>query len=357
MKDQAGNSGEKLFLERYSCPSAKSLNAVLYLFLLLLCQNNFLMGSGLNSYEKESIFFNLENNDTYPLDISGIWENTTIVPAYEYEGHVKRESSYKLTLNQIDDDIDGTFLTRIHMNSGVVQKHIRIKGTYKNGKIHLKTVGLIEEDCYTPGDVSALFDLEFTGEAKMQGQELVLEAEYDFASQKTFSTIGNMLVRGYGGSNLKGPVKINVRRTVSFEKNKQVAEPVVVRNSPVASSRDSIFSHILFKQSTSELLSTQDSLELIRLGNVLATYPDWKVVLSGYTENRGEWEKNLILSRERSAVIKDKLVKMKHISPDRIVVEGYGPLYPVADNRVVENRQLNRRVEIKIVPDFAENFH
>jgi phosphate transport system substrate-binding protein len=67
------------------------------------------------------------------------------------------------------------------------------------------------------------------------------------------------------------------------------------------------------------------------------------VVLLGFTDDVGDPQKNLDLSRQRAETVKDELIAVG-ISPR--VVEGFGKSKPVASNSTAEGRSRNRRVEV-----------
>ena len=67
--------------------------------------------------------------------------------------------------------------------------------------------------------------------------------------------------------------------------------------------------------------------------------------MKGHTDNVGPREKNLKLSQERVAAVKQYLVS-KGIEDYRLMTEAFGPDKPLVPNTTGENRQKNRRVEI-----------
>lgn len=75
---------------------------------------------------------------------------------------------------------------------------------------------------------------------------------------------------------------------------------------------------------------------------------DWKLKLSGHTDNVGSAEKNMILSEKRAKAVKNYLVK-KGVDPDQIITEWFGQERPIADNSTAKGRQKNRRVEMSIL--------
>lgn len=95
-------------------------------------------------------------------------------------------------------------------------------------------------------------------------------------------------------------------------------------------------------------LKPESYLELDRLFNFLNEYQEISVEISGHTDNVGSEEYNITLSQERANAVKDYLVS-KGIISNRIISRGYGESNPVGTNDTDEGRQLNRRVEFKIL--------
>jgi len=85
----------------------------------------------------------------------------------------------------------------------------------------------------------------------------------------------------------------------------------------------------------------QMSEALKKLGGV-------KVEVIGHTDNAGSRAGNLSLSQARAEAVKT-YVTSRGINGDLIAVSGEGPDRPVADNRTVEGRARNRRIEFKVV--------
>ncbi len=81
--------------------------------------------------------------------------------------------------------------------------------------------------------------------------------------------------------------------------------------------------------------------------NILLTNPDYKLIISGHTDDVGDDTRNLTLSTERAKACFDFFV-FKGISSSRLRYLGFGEFKPVADNRTAEGRELNRRVEFEV---------
>lgn len=80
----------------------------------------------------------------------------------------------------------------------------------------------------------------------------------------------------------------------------------------------------------------------------LARQPDIKVALQGHTDSRGADAYNLRLSDQRAKAVRDYLIS-SGIDAGRMTAAGFGETMPVADNATDEGRELNRRVELKVV--------
>lgn len=88
--------------------------------------------------------------------------------------------------------------------------------------------------------------------------------------------------------------------------------------------------------------------ELNRLVKLMKEQPRLVVEISGHTDSIGSDAYNLNLSRLRAKSVADYLIS-QGIEPHRLEVRGYGSKFPVATNETEEGRQLNRRVEFKVI--------
>jgi len=86
--------------------------------------------------------------------------------------------------------------------------------------------------------------------------------------------------------------------------------------------------------------------------------PQLNVGIEGHTDNQpiklSGWRSNWELSTARALSVLHYLAKERGISPDRLSAIGYGEYQPVASNDTREGRQLNRRVEIVILPQLTK---
>jgi outer membrane protein OmpA-like peptidoglycan-associated protein len=87
---------------------------------------------------------------------------------------------------------------------------------------------------------------------------------------------------------------------------------------------------------------------LDELAKLLTKKQEWKLKISGHTDNVGNDQSNMVLSKKRSEAIKAYL-EGKGVESSRIITLFFGESVPIASNDTEEGRQKNRRVELKIV--------
>jgi outer membrane protein OmpA-like peptidoglycan-associated protein len=97
----------------------------------------------------------------------------------------------------------------------------------------------------------------------------------------------------------------------------------------------------------SATLRPESQEQVDNIAAILVAYPKVKLKIGGYTDNIGDRQTNLQLSRERANTVVAELVR-RGISADRLTAEGYGEEYPVADNSVEAGRAENRRVAMRV---------
>ena len=92
-----------------------------------------------------------------------------------------------------------------------------------------------------------------------------------------------------------------------------------------------------------------DAVEMIK------AHPGKRILVAGHTDNVGDAASNLKLSNARAAALRDWLIEASGIPATQFAVQGYGDTRPMAGNDTPEGRARNRRVEITLVPDTANN--
>lgn len=116
---------------------------------------------------------------------------------------------------------------------------------------------------------------------------------------------------------------------------------------PIEAGQKMTLNSVFFEQSKSVIIDTSFP-ELDRIVKAMKENPTMEIMLEGHTDNQGDWNANLLLSKERVEEVQ-KYLATKGVNMKRIQVQGYGSTRPIASNNSEEKRRLNRRVEVTIV--------
>lgn len=116
--------------------------------------------------------------------------------------------------------------------------------------------------------------------------------------------------------------------------------------SPSAAPEPPSFAALLFLGGT-QSLADPNALQLDQIATALAEYPQWRVRLTGHTDNGRSASDRIALGQRRAEVVRDALIA-KGVSGEQILVDSKGDADPVASNDTREGRAQNRRVEILI---------
>jgi outer membrane protein OmpA-like peptidoglycan-associated protein len=98
----------------------------------------------------------------------------------------------------------------------------------------------------------------------------------------------------------------------------------------------------------SDRLTQEARLSVARVAGFLIALADRDALIEGHTDSSGAASHNLDLSRRRAESVRDALAEFG-VEKERLMAEGYGSLFPVADNSTAAGRERNRRVEIVIL--------
>ncbi|HSU27912.1 MAG TPA: OmpA family protein, partial [Chitinophagaceae bacterium] len=104
--------------------------------------------------------------------------------------------------------------------------------------------------------------------------------------------------------------------------------------------------HISFG-ATNAKLTTKSNASLDKIVTMMNENPGLSIKVEGHTDNVGDDDANMTLSKDRADAVKAYIVS-KGIPEDRIIAEGFGETTPIADNNTAAGRLKNRRIEIKV---------
>lgn len=88
---------------------------------------------------------------------------------------------------------------------------------------------------------------------------------------------------------------------------------------------------------------------LSQVAQTLADNPQSYIEVHGHTDSTGADDYNQALSERRAQAVVD-FMRSRGIIPQRLYWQGHGERRPVATNETAAGRQMNRRVEMRIVP-------
>lgn len=93
---------------------------------------------------------------------------------------------------------------------------------------------------------------------------------------------------------------------------------------------------------------------LDKIIDILSAYPENKINIEGNTDNvpihNAQFRDNWQLSTERALSVLEYVLSRTKLNPERISVIGNGEFNPVLPNDTDDNRALNRRVDIIVIP-------
>lgn len=104
-------------------------------------------------------------------------------------------------------------------------------------------------------------------------------------------------------------------------------------------------------------LSRKGKQALEEVTDILIQFKDRRFLIAGHTDDQPirskKFPSNWHLSAERAVSVLEFFID-QGFTPENLAAAGYGEHSPVAPNDSKENRALNRRIEIILVPDLSE---
>ncbi|MCY7360091.1 MAG: OmpA family protein, partial [Rudanella sp.] len=129
------------------------------------------------------------------------------------------------------------------------------------------------------------------------------------------------------------------------ETNRGLALPVVLE--PLSNTGKETLNNIFFELGRYDLVG-KSRPELNRLVDFLKANPTVSVEISGHTDDQGDANANLLLSKKRAQTVVAYLTEAG-IDAKRIRSTGFGKTRPLLPNITEENRRLNRRIEWRVL--------
>jgi chemotaxis protein MotB len=118
--------------------------------------------------------------------------------------------------------------------------------------------------------------------------------------------------------------------------------------------RFTILNEVLFSAGKADLKqSSQTTLDSV-LAVIEQDFADREIYIEGHTDSdpiqKSAWKDNWELSYNRSISVVYYFVNEKQIAPERLKAVACGEFHPVAPNDSTENKRLNRRAVIVVMP-------
>jgi chemotaxis protein MotB len=114
-------------------------------------------------------------------------------------------------------------------------------------------------------------------------------------------------------------------------------------------------SEVLFNSGSAQIKPAGQKV-LALIASTLSSYPNRQVFIEGHTDDipmnkNGAYRSNWELSSARAISAVEILRGDNQVSPERLKVVGHGEFKPVTSNETAEGRRLNRRIEIRLMPE------
>lgn len=97
----------------------------------------------------------------------------------------------------------------------------------------------------------------------------------------------------------------------------------------------------------------------IAIGDLIKNYPDYKIVISGHTDNvpikSSSFESNWDLSSARALSFMKVVLERSGLDPKQFQAVGMGEYHPIASNDTNAGKAQNRRVEVSILRNYTSN--
>ncbi len=84
---------------------------------------------------------------------------------------------------------------------------------------------------------------------------------------------------------------------------------------------------------------------LDRVANAMQHFPEKVFEIGAHTDNQGTETNNQRLSRKRADAVRHYLM-LRGVGPNQVQAKGYGESTPLGDNKTLDGRRVNRRVEL-----------
>ncbi|MBL7920053.1 MAG: OmpA family protein [Bacteroidia bacterium] len=145
------------------------------------------------------------------------------------------------------------------------------------------------------------------------------------------------------------PGFISVNSNIDLSKlpeYKEITQDLLI--TPIEAGQSISINNIFFDFDKAEL-KKESYYELDRLVKLFKEYPALQVEISGHTDNVGSKKYNDQLAYRRAEAVSKYIKNKLGVNETQVTLKSYGETQPVASNATAKGRQINRRVEFKVI--------
>ena len=106
------------------------------------------------------------------------------------------------------------------------------------------------------------------------------------------------------------------------------------------------FDRLLFATGKATLQPASQE-QLSNIAAIMRAFPGVRIHIGGFTDNVGDPQQNVELSRNRADNVMAALTVLG-VDPARMDAQGYGQEHPISDNSSEQGRQRNRRISMRV---------
>jgi outer membrane protein OmpA-like peptidoglycan-associated protein len=129
--------------------------------------------------------------------------------------------------------------------------------------------------------------------------------------------------------------------------NKNAGKQINIQLEPIRTNVIERLNNIFFDLGKADI-KPESTTELNKIISLLKANASIKIEIAGHTDDIGSDATNLALSQKRAASV-IAFLQQNGIETNRLTAVGYGETKPLMLNNSDENRQINRRIEMKIL--------
>jgi outer membrane protein OmpA-like peptidoglycan-associated protein len=176
--------------------------------------------------------------------------------------------------------------------------------------------------------------------AQLRDEIATLRAESDAAKLKLARLEGEKQAET---ARVEAEKRLVERRTAEANLKETLAKYGVLKQT--ATGFRLVLPETIWTSTREATLSAASSAKLEPLAALLASNPDYQILIEAYTDNKGNEVSLQQLTQERARVLSDRF-QSAGVDPMRIQANGMGASNPLAPNTTVAGQRKNRRVEI-----------